>query len=137
MGVELRENANENRAGYRRKYDGRRSPVRIDYRKRVGKRARELSRHFAAALTAAGRELSIELTVAIGKAAELVALAEDLRARMLRADPGANADDMVRMQRLADLSVRRLALPSAASKSTPTLGDLLKADHERQMGRVP
>ena len=130
MGVGLRENDDENRADYRKLMGGgRRSPVRIDYRKRVGKRARELSQHFTAAVSASGRELSIELAVAIGKAAELVALAEDLRARMLRADPSANADDVVRMQRLADVSVRRLNLPSAASKPTPTLGDYLASNH--------
>jgi len=126
MAVEPRQNADENRADYQQlRRSGRRSPVRIDYRKRVGKRARELSQHFAAAITASGRELSVELVVAIGKAGELVALAEDLRARMLRAAPGANADDLVRLQRLADASVRRLNLPSAASKRL-TLTDYLE-----------
>ena len=39
--------------------DGRRSPVRIDYRKRVGKRARELGQHFTAAVNAVGREVTV------------------------------------------------------------------------------
>ena len=126
MGVELRQNVNEYRADYRKLMGGgRRSPVRIDYRKRVGKRARELSQHFTAAISASGRELSVELVVAIDKASELVALAEDLRARMLRAEPGANADDLVRLQRLADASVRRLNLPTSANKQTPTLAEYL------------
>jgi hypothetical protein len=73
----------------------------------------------------AGRELSVELVAAIDKAAELVALTEDMRALALRGVE-VNADDLVRMQRLADASVRRLNLPSAASKPMPTLGDLLR-----------
>jgi hypothetical protein len=129
MGVELRQNGDENRTDYRKLMGGgRRSPVRIDYRRRVGKRARELSQHFTAAIVAAGRELSIELIVAIGKAAELVALVEDMRARALRG-VDVNADDLVRMQRLADASVRRLNLPSAANKPTPTLAEYLAVNH--------
>lgn len=123
MGVEPRQNAVENRAYHRQ--SGRRSPVRIDYRTRVGSRARLLSQHFSEAITASGRELSVELVVAIDKAGELVALAEDLRARMLRAEPGANADDLVRLQRLADASVRRLSLPTSANKRTPSLAEYL------------
>jgi hypothetical protein len=131
MGVEPRQNTDKNCADCHKLVSGgRRSPVRIDYRRRVGRRARELNQHFAAAVTASGRELSIELTVAVGKAAELVALAEDLRARMLRADPSANADDVVRLQRLADASVRRLNLPSAASKPAPTLAEYLAQHSE-------
>jgi len=45
-----------------------------------------------------------------------------MRARALRG-VNVNADDLVRMQRLADLSVRRLNLPAAASK--PALPDPL------------
>jgi hypothetical protein len=103
---------------------GRRSPVRIDHRRRVPKRARELSQVFTEVVVASSRELGVELIVAIDKAAELTALAEDLRARMLRADPAANADDVVRLQRLADASVRRLNLSSAAKKQ-PSLADYL------------
>jgi hypothetical protein len=92
----------------------RRKPTRLDHRTRVGRRSRELRKHYTAALS--GREQTIELITAISRAAELVALAEDLRARMLRADPKANADDVVRMQRVADLAVKRLNLPNASSK---------------------
>ena len=91
---------------------GQRSPVRIDYRKRVGKRARELGQHFTAAVDAVGREVTVELAAAIGGAAELVALVEDMRARALRG-ADVNADDLVRLQRLADLS-RALAGSSGA-----------------------
>jgi hypothetical protein len=95
-----------------------------------------LREHFTETLARAGRELSVELLAAIARAGELVALVEDMRARALRGVE-VNADDLVRMQRLADASVRRLALPTSVSKPTPTLGDLLRADHEQQMGRVP
>jgi hypothetical protein len=77
-----------------------------------------LREHYTAVLTAAGRELSIELAAAVTKAAELVALVEDMRARALRGVE-VNADDLVRMQRLADASVRRLALPSGSTKPAP------------------
>jgi hypothetical protein len=111
-------------------------PRRVDNRFRSARRAKALRVHYTEVLAAAGRELSIELAAAVTKAAELVALVEDMRARALRGTE-INADDLVRMQRLADLSVRRLALPSVASKPAPTLGDLLRADHERQVGRTP
>jgi hypothetical protein len=83
-----------------------------------------LREHYTAVLTAAGRELSIELAAAVTKAAELVALVEDMRARALRGVE-INADDLVRMQRLADASVRRLALPATTSKPTPSLAEYL------------
>ena len=91
MSVEPRQNAAEIQRRppqvAARRRPSRRKPTRLDHRTRVGKRARELSHHFAAAISASGRQPSIDLAVAIGRAAELVALAEDLRARMLRADP--------------------------------------------------
>jgi hypothetical protein len=64
------------------------------------------------------------------------ALAEELRGAALRGR-GTGADDLVRVERLSAYAVRALRLPSMASKPTPTLGDLLRADHERQMERVP
>ena len=135
MGVELRQNAGENRADCRKLMGGgRRSPVRIDYRKRVGKRARELGQHFTAAVDAVGREVTVELAVAIDGAAELVALVEDMRARALRG-VDVNSDDLVRMQRLADLSVRRLNLPAAASK--PALDPLSYARSLDDEGAAP
>jgi hypothetical protein len=117
---------------------GRRVPVRIDHRSRVGKRARELSQHFAKALTAAGRELTVDLLVAVARAAELTALAEAMRARMLRGDPTALADDCVRLQRLADQCVRRLALPtSAASRPAQTLGEYLQQQARQEPVGAP
>jgi hypothetical protein len=64
---------------------------------------------------------------AIRKAAELRALVDEVRQRALRGDETVSPDDVVRVTRLADLSVRRLfdktkTLPMHAG---PSLGDLL------------
>ena len=59
---------------------------------------------------------------------------EDMRARALRG-VNVNADDLVRMQRLADLSVRRLNLPAAASK--PALDPLSYARSLDDEGAAP
>jgi hypothetical protein len=135
MGVELRQNPGKNRTDCRKLMGGgRRSPVRIDCRKRVGKRARELGLHFTAAVSSSGREVTVELAVAIGRAAELVAVVEDMRARALRG-VDVNADDLVRLQRLADLSVLRLNLPAAASK--PALDPLSYARSLDDEGAAP
>ena len=92
--------------------DGRRSPVRIDYRKRVGKRARELGQHFTAAVDAVGREVTVELAAAIGGAAELVALVEDMRARALRG-VDVNSDDLLPFPYQYDLRQRFPNVPSS------------------------
>jgi hypothetical protein len=100
-------------------------PRRIDNRTRTARRAKALREYFTSALTAAGRELSIELAAAVTKAAELVALAEDMRAKMLRGAADVCADDLVRVTRLADTAVRRLALPSGSSKPEPSVDQYL------------
>jgi hypothetical protein len=103
-------------------------PRRIDNRTRTARRAKALREYYSAVLAAAGRELTIELAAAVSRASELVALVEDMRARALRGVE-INADDLVRMQRLADASVRRLNLPSASSKQAPSLSQII-AEHE-------
>ena len=113
---------------------GRRSPVRIDYRKRVGKRARELGQHFTAAVDAVGREVTIELAAAIGGAAELSRLSRTC-GRAHCAVPMSMPTILVRPQRLADLSVRRLNLPAAASK--PALDPLSYARSLDDEGAAP
>jgi hypothetical protein len=82
------------------------------------------------------REQTIELIAAINRAAELQAISEQLRADALRGLP-TSPDDLVRLERLSAHALRALHLPTASSKQTPTLGDLLRADHEQQIGRVP
>jgi hypothetical protein len=111
--------------------------TRLDQRTRAGRRARELREHYTAALQQAGRDVSsVELISAISRASELQAISEELRASAMRGVP-TSPDDLVRLDRLANLALRALRLPSASSKQTPTLGDLLRADHEQQIGRVP
>jgi hypothetical protein len=132
MGAEPRQSTAEIQRGpsqVGRRNSGRRKPTRLDHRTRVGRRARELREHYTAVLTAAGREMSIELVAAVNRASELCALVEDMRARALRG-VDVNADDLVRMQRLADASVRKLALPSAASKQAPPSLSQIIAEHE-------
>jgi len=110
---------------------------RLDQRTRAGRRAKELREHYTAMLAAAGRDVtSVELVATISRAAELQAISEQLRAAALRGLP-TSPDDLVRIERLSAHALRALHLPPpAASKQAPTLGDLLRADHERQMGRA-
>jgi hypothetical protein len=114
-----------------RRHSGRRKPTRLDHRTRVGRRARELREYYVAALVMVGREMTVELTAAVSRASELCALVEDMRAKALRGTE-INADDLVRMQRLADTSVRRLNLPSAASKPVPTLQEYLADNYGQE-----
>jgi hypothetical protein len=111
-------------AGTGRRQRSRRKP--FDGRTRAGYRARRLQAHYTAVLTAAGREITVELAALVSKAAELSSIAEGMRARMLRGED-ISADDIVRVQRLADLSVRRLGLPSTPVKlAGPSLGAALR-----------
>jgi hypothetical protein len=68
---------------------------------------------------------SVDLIAAVGRAAELVAISEQLRADVLRGLP-VSADDIVRVERVAASALRALHLPSASSKPAPTLADYLK-----------
>lgn len=111
----------------RRRRRWRYVPRRIDSRTRSARRAKALREYFTAALAASGRELSVDFVAGISKTVELIALTEDLRARALRG-ADISADDLVRMQRLADVSVRRLHLPTASIKQAPTLGLLLRSE---------
>jgi len=98
----------------------------LDGRTWIAKRMRVLREHYLSAL--GDRNLTVDLEGRISKAAELSALAEDLRARMLRGERDVCADDLVRMQRLADASVRALGLDRKREADRPkgqTLGALL------------
>jgi hypothetical protein len=66
------------------------------------------------------------LLTAIERAATLQALAEDAAARALRGDPKVAYDDVVRLSRLADISVRRLRL-DRHNTPQPKLSDYLRA----------
>jgi hypothetical protein len=134
MGAEPRQNTAEIPRGLPPVVRGRR--VRLDRRTKICQRAVRLRAHYFALLEQAGRDVqSVELIAALDRAAELQAIAEHLRADALRGR--AVFDDLVRIERVAASALRALRLPNAASKPMPTLGDLLRADHEQQMGRVP
>jgi hypothetical protein len=88
----------------------------LDGRSRIMKRASQLAAHYTTLLDKAGRETtSVPLATAIISAAELVALAEHERTRLLRGE-NVDPDNVIRMQRLADMSVRRLHLDQQAQR---------------------
>jgi hypothetical protein len=68
------------------------------------------------------------MTVAIERAAQLQALAEEARARALRGDPKVTLDDVVRLNRLAEHAVRALRLDRHHMAQAPTLTELLAAE---------
>jgi hypothetical protein len=96
---------------------------RLDGRKRVVRRSRELAAHYTSTLTATGQAMTIDLVAAISRAAELVALAEQLRADLLRGK-SVVLDDLVRTERLANLATRQLHLPRAPSAPTPSFSEV-------------
>jgi hypothetical protein len=104
----------------------RRARVSIDKRFAIGRRIKQLTATFRARVGFDVDQDPVLLT-AIDKAARLTALAEDASARALRADPKVTLDDVVRLTRLADLSVRRLHLDRHNTKQPPSLTDYLAA----------
>jgi hypothetical protein len=74
------------------------------------------------------------VTAAIEKAARLTALAEQAAARALRADPKVTLDDVVRLTRLADLSVRALHLDRHNTKQQLSLADYLANARSGEQG---
>jgi hypothetical protein len=103
----------------------RRARVLIDKRSVLGRRSVALAATYRARLGAVAADPVV--TAAIEKAARLTALAEDASARALRADPKVTLDDVVRLTRLADLSVRALHLDRHNTKQQPSLTDYLAA----------
>jgi hypothetical protein len=109
------------RSKQRRKAGPRRG-VPFDRRRREGRRAKELAALFSERLGDASRDATLQ--IAIGRAAELVAYAESLRARALRGED-VPPDDVVRTERLANLAMRALHLDRAAAPRGPTLAEYL------------
>jgi hypothetical protein len=87
----------------------RRVPVRVDLRTRTGRRAAQLTRYFTEIIEERGQERTIALASAICSAAELVAITEDARAKVMR---GAHLPlaHLAALQRLADAAVARLGV---------------------------
>ena len=102
---------------------------RLDGRTRIAKRAKQLAVHFLATLRADHREITLELEAAVRRVSELLAIAEQLRADRLRGLP-VPADDIVRTDRLANLALRQLGLPTAKPREE-SLSDYLDSNVER------
>jgi hypothetical protein len=108
-----------------RRHRGPKPRQPFDKRTLIGRRAVALAATYRARLGAAAADPVV--TAAIDKAAQLTALAEDAAARALRADPKVTLDDVVRLTRLADVSVRRLHLDHRNTTQQPKLSDYLAA----------
>ena len=101
----------------------RRARVLIDKRSVLGRRVKELVQVFHARL---GPDADDPImAAAVARAAETVALSENLRARMLRGE-AVSADDVLRTTRAADALTRRLHL-DRRNQQAPTLSAYLAA----------
>jgi hypothetical protein len=93
----------------------------FDQRTRYGRRYRHYIKLFRERV---GAGVSDALVVAkIEHAARLMALAEQASAKALRNDPSVTLDEVIRLQRSADLAVRKLDLdgkPPAGTAVKPT-----------------
>jgi hypothetical protein len=99
------------------KRDRRRRLTKIDKRLPLGKRIVELTTMFTAAI---GGELTPMRRLAIEKAAQLTALAEQVRGTFMR-DAVGTLDDIVRLERKADQVVRSLGLTETKRKPASPL----------------
>jgi transposase len=105
------------------KRNKRRAKVSIDMRFVIGRRIKELTAAFRERVGPDADQDPV-LLASVEKAARLTALAEDAAARATRGT--ATLDDVVRLTRLADISVRRLRLDRHKAPSGPSLGDILR-----------
>lgn len=97
----------------------------LDGRRHVVRRARALARLWQSKLGAVADDAEVHR--AIIRAAELTAIAEGLRERMLRADATVSPDDVVRAERLAQSAVRALRLPARTEPKVPAVDAFLRA----------
>ena len=105
------------------KRNKRRAKASIDMRFVIGRRIKELTAAFRERVGPDADQDPV-LLAAVEKAARLTALAEDAAARATRGT--ATLDDVVRLTRLADISVRRLRLDRHNTKQA-SLSDYLAA----------
>jgi hypothetical protein len=94
----------------------------MDGRTIAARRARELARGFEAEL---GGSLSVSQRAAIERAATLIAVAEDARARRLAGDQAVTLDDVVRVDGAAARAVKALGIKPGAAPKPPTLVEYL------------
>ncbi len=83
--------------------------VRVDGRSKAAKRAKELAASFVAQLGKAAADGGAAALAAVRKAAELVVVAEVLRARALRGET-VDLSELVKVEGIADRAVRALGL---------------------------
>ena len=86
--------------------------TKIDMRSVLGQRVKELTKAFSEAL---GTEQSILRRMAIERAAQLTAIAEKARGKLMR-DGAGTLDDLVRLERKADQAVRALGISEGKPK---------------------
>jgi hypothetical protein len=110
----------------RRKPNKKRAPVPFDKRFVLGKRIAELTAIFGERAGLDATNPDPVLKAAVEKAALLTGLAEQASAGAARADPKVGLDDVVRLNRLADLCVRRLRL-DRHTKQQPLLANVLRS----------
>jgi hypothetical protein len=94
------------------KRDRRQTLTKIDKRLPLGKRIAELTSMFTAAV---GGEPTPVRRLAVDKAAQLTAIAEQARGAFMR-DATGTLDDIVRLERKADQAVRALGIREAKPK---------------------
>jgi hypothetical protein len=101
----------------------------------AARRAAELAKGFEAEL---GGSLTASQRLAIERAAALVALAEDAKARRLAGDERISLDDVVRVDGAAARAVKALGIKAAGAPKPPTLADhLARRVAERSSGDAP
>ena len=91
----------------------------------LGRRATKLASIYRERLGLTADDADPVLLDAVERAARLTALAEDASARAVRGDPQITLDDVVRLQRVSDLAVRRLHLDKHRKSETVGLSDYL------------
>jgi len=112
----------------------RRSGVRRkkpDGRRWINRRARQLQSLYTATLRVNGRELSLDTVAEIARAAELGAIAEDMRQRLLRGQR-VSPNHLVRCERLAAAAKRALLRSTPAKPPQPqvssSLSDIIEGE---------
>jgi hypothetical protein len=108
----------------KRKPNKRRARVSIDKRSVLGRRVTQLTAIFRQRLGPDAEDPVLDAAI---RAAETTALAEDLRARMLRGER-VDPDDVLRTTRAADALTRRLHLDrhKPQQQAGPSLADILR-----------
>jgi hypothetical protein len=97
--------------------------ARIDGRSKAAKRVKELAAGYIARL--GGGRADAATLVAVQKAAELAALAEELRGKALRGE-AVDLDGLLRLEGACARAVRSLRLPTAdPTRDSPSLTDYL------------